>query len=257
MSQQIPTNVTLGSDAYWALESTKEVLRANVATSKKLFLKTLGQVKKSSGWNWSHYCQGFTRAIIVFLPGNLGRQHSREFRALFLSWVRVRQRQPKGFKTDLIVVTPEESLNRLMNMGCTKEDRNNNSQGERCIIRLYKSLLERKVPDGTIPDPLTQYPRFIDSILCLAEYDGHHYDAVMRSDLDTLLMPGFANWTPPSRETLLVGQGGYGHNNANAHLKYVSEVLGLDIKEGLNELGSTWFGDTGLMVASARPRTTF
>ena len=37
-----------------------------------------------------------------------------------------------------------------------------------------------------------------------------------------------------------------------AHLKYVSEVLGLDIKEGLKGLGSTWFGDTGLMVASAR-----
>ena len=212
MSQQIPANVPLGSDAYWALESTKDILRANVATPRKQFLETLGQVKKSRRRNSSLYHQDFTRAILVFLPGNLGRQHSREFRALFLSWVRVRQVQPNGFKTDLIVVTPEENSKPLSNMGCTKEDRKNSSQGERCVIRLHEPLTERKVPDGTIPDPLKQYKGYIDSMLCLAEYDGHNYDAVMRSDLDAFLMPGFANWTPPSRDTLVVGQGGYGHN---------------------------------------------
>ena len=252
MSKQIPSNVPLGSDAYWALESTREILKGNVATSRKHFLKTLEQVRNSGGWNSNDRQPGFTRAIIVFMPGDLGRQHSREFRALFLSWVRVRQEQPKDFKTDLIVVTPEENLKRLSNVGCSTEVRNSTLQSERCVVRLYTPLLLREVPDSVAADPLTEYKGYIDSMLCLAEYDGYQYDAVMRSDLDAFLMPGFADWTPPSRGTLVVGEGGYGHENANAHLKYVSDVLGLDVKDGLGGLGSTWFGDTGLMVASAR-----
>ena len=252
VSQQVPINVPLGSDAYWALESTRVILKGNVATARKHFLKTLGKVENSGGWNSNDRHSGFTRAVIVFMPGNLGRQHSREFRALFLSWVRVRQEQPKGFKTDLIVVTPEENLKRLSSLGCLTQLRNNSSQSERCVISLYTPLLSRKVPEGATPDPLTEYKGYIDSMLCLAEYAGYEYDAVMRSDLDAFLMPGFADWTPPSRGTLVVGEGGYGHENANAHLKHVSQVLGLDVKDGLMGLGSTWFGDTGLMVASAR-----
>ena len=30
MSQQVPSNVPLGSDAYWALESTRDLLKRNV-----------------------------------------------------------------------------------------------------------------------------------------------------------------------------------------------------------------------------------
>jgi hypothetical protein len=89
-------------------------------------------------------------------------------------------------------------------------------------------------------------------MLCLAEYNGYTYDAVLRSDLDAFLMPGFASWVPPAQDTLVVGTGGYGHVNANAHLAYVSKVLKLDTKEGLQGLGSTWFGITKLMVATAK-----
>ena len=253
MSQQVPSNVPLGSDAYWALESTRDLLKRNVAYARWQFLKTLETVEKSKGWNSKD--GGITRAVIVFMPGDLGRQRSREFRALFLSWIRMRQEQPKSIKTDLVVVTPEENLKRLSNLGCVAAVRNGTEENERCVISLYIPLLSRKVPEGVALDPLTEYKGYIDSMLCLAEYDGYQYDVVMRSDLDAFLMPGFATWIPPSRTTLVVGQGGYGHENAHAHLKYVNEVLGLDMKDGLVRLvglGSTWFGDTGLMVASAR-----
>ena len=252
VSQELPPKVPLGSDAFWALESTRDFLKENVATARQHFLKTLGEVKKYGEWNSTNGQPGFTRAVIVFMPGNLQRPHSRQFRALFLSWVRMRLEQPRSFKTDLIVATPEENLKRLLNVGCTQDIRNNSSQSERCIIRLYQPLIERRVEHFTASDPLTEYDGFVDSVLCLAEFDSYHYDAVMRSDLDTLLMPGFADWTPPSRKTLVVGEGGYGNENANAHLNYVSMVLGLDIKEGLDGVGSTWFGDTRLMVACAR-----
>ena len=247
---QVSNNVPLGSDAYWALESTRDLLKSNVASARKQFLKALEKVEKSKGANSNE--KGFTRAVIVFMPGNLGRQHSREFRALFLSWIRVRQEQPKGFKTDLIVVTPEENLKRLSNLGCSTKSRKSIQDSERCVVRLYMPLLSRKVPESMAQDPLTEYKGYIDSMLCLAEYDGYQYDVVMRSDLDAFLMPGFADWVPPSRTMLVVGEGGYGHENSNAHLRYVSKVLGLDVKDGLLGLGSTWFGDTGLMVASAR-----
>ena len=251
ITHQVPDKVIVGSDAYWALESTQESLRRDVASARKHILQTLERLRERDGQNSKDHGFFYTRAVIVFMPGSLSKQYAREFRALFLSWVRVRQEQRKGFKTDLVVVTPEENLKRLSDLGCTTEVRNNSAQNEGCVISLYTPLLQRKVPDGVAFDPLTKY-KVIDSMLCLAEYVGYEYDAVMRCDLDTFLMPGFADWTPPSQETLVVGRGGYGSKNALAHLKYVSQSLGLDTKDGLINLGSTWFGDTGLMVATAR-----
>ena len=44
-------------------------------------------------------------------------------------------------------------------------------------------------------------------MLSLAEYDGFAYHAVIHSDLDTFLMPGFASWTQPNASTIMVGGG--------------------------------------------------
>jgi hypothetical protein len=112
-------------------------------------------------------------------------------------------------------------------------------------------LANRKIQEGIAPDPLLHY-RATESILCLSEYNGYSYDALLRSDLDAFLMPGFARWVPPAQDTLVVGNGGYGHVNANAHLAHISKVLKLDTKEGLIGLGSTWFGNSKLMVATAK-----
>jgi hypothetical protein len=51
---------------------------------------------------------------------------------------------------------------------------------------------------------------------------------------------------------MAVGRGGYGSKNANAHLKWIMEKkLGL-MDSDLNGLGSTWYGQSELMVATAR-----
>ena len=47
-------------------------------------------------------------------------------------------------------------------------------------------------------------------------------------------------------------EGGYGSENANAHLNFVGRELDLKFSEELSGLGSTWFGETGLMTATAR-----
>ena len=103
-----------------------------------------------------------------------------------------------------------------------------------------------------LSDPLLSYQRYVDVMLSLAEYQGFQYHAIIHSDLDTFLMPGFASWTQPNPSILIVGHGGYGSENANYHLKFVSKELGLNITKGLNGLGSTWFGESKLMAATAR-----
>jgi hypothetical protein len=89
-------------------------------------------------------------------------------------------------------------------------------------------MYQLKTPPGVAPDPLHAYKPYIDSILCLAKYEGFGYDAVPRRDLDTFIFPGFDSWVPLGRETLFVGRGGYGNKNANANLAYVSRILQLD-----------------------------
>jgi hypothetical protein len=48
----------------------------------------------------------------------------------------------------------------------------------------------------------------------------------------------------------MTGQGGYGSKNAELHLKYVAKQLGLTYN-GMGGLGSTWYGNAELMVATA------
>ena len=51
---------------------------------------------------------------------------------------------------------------------------------------------------------------------------------------------------------MMVGEGGYGSVNANAHLQWIA-VKRLGLKDtGLRGLGSTWYGPSGLMIAAAK-----
>ena len=51
---------------------------------------------------------------------------------------------------------------------------------------------------------------------------------------------------------MAVGQGGYGSKNANGHLKWIAEKEFELIDSGLFNLGSTWYGQAEVMVATAR-----
>ena len=77
-SQQVPGSVSLGSDAYWALESSRASLRGSVASAQKHLLKTIGQMKREDGWDSEDDpTPVFTRAVIVYMP-NLSRD-SRQY----------------------------------------------------------------------------------------------------------------------------------------------------------------------------------
>jgi hypothetical protein len=51
---------------------------------------------------------------------------------------------------------------------------------------------------------------------------------------------------------MYVGQGGYGSKNANGHLKWIAEKEFELIDSGLTDLGSTWYGQFEVMMATAR-----
>jgi len=55
---------------------------------------------------------------------------------------------------------------------------------------------------------------------------------------------------PRNFSALAVGLGGYGSKNAELHLRYVSKQLNLKYGN-MGGLGSTWYGNTELMVATA------
>ena len=77
-SQQVPGSVSLGSDAYWALESSRASLRGSVASAQKHLLKIIGQMKREDGWDSDDDpTRVFTRAVIVYMP-NLSRD-SRQY----------------------------------------------------------------------------------------------------------------------------------------------------------------------------------
>ncbi|KAF4692194.1 hypothetical protein FOZ60_013935 [Perkinsus olseni] len=177
-----------------------------------------------------------TRAVMAFLPA------TPPLRFPLSEFARLR--------TDFVIFTTGKGKEFARRLGCTNEPRTFAKEPSRCIIVDYVPLEDRLAPHGEPDDPLRDYTAYVDCMLTIAEYQGYEYDYVLRTDLDAFLMPGFADWTPKSRNQLVVGWGGYSSKNAELHLKYVTETLGLRDK-GLTSLGSTWYGNLRLFKASA------
>ena len=80
MAHQTPHyNVSLGSDAYWALESTRVSLRRSVAFERKRLLQLLVRMNKMGKLNSKDHSTVHTRAVIVLMPG---RRFNRKLFAL-------------------------------------------------------------------------------------------------------------------------------------------------------------------------------
>jgi len=72
----------------------------------------------------------------------------------------------------------------------------------------------------------------------------------IKSKAYILILKGMADWIPTNHSALHTGHGGYGSKNAGEHLKYVSKKLDLSYNN-IEGLGSTWYGNAELMVATA------
>ncbi|KAF4725543.1 hypothetical protein FOZ62_024232 [Perkinsus olseni] len=236
----------VGSPNYWKLDEGRDILKSRVTEAAA----SLGAVVGDFGEPRDFRANTTTRAVMAFLPTTPPPHFRRELRALYLSWIFMRSSESDHIRTDLVIFTAEEGKQLAKGIGCSSEPRRTAEEASRCIIVDYVPLEDRLTPHGEPDDPLRDYTAYVDCMLTIAEYQGYEYDYVLRTDLDTFLMPGFADWIPKSRNQLVVGWGGYSSKNAELHLKYVTETLGLRDK-GLTSLGSTWYGNLRLFKASA------
>ena len=189
-----------------------------------------------------------TRGIAVYFPASEAQQE-KELKGLLLSIAHMRTSQPSSMKTDLVVFTPPRGYKFAKSIGCTEEKRTSFDDPERCVIVQHIPLSERP----GVNDPLLSYKRYLDSVLMVAEYkDYNSYDYLMKSDMDTFVVPAFADWRLPQGKIIATGRGGYGHPNANGRLSYIMKTTFGMRDEGRHNIGTTWYGSPAVLVAACQ-----
>ena len=247
-SFDVSPGIELGSDAYYALTSTRKRLINEVQNTNNALqdeLKIFSATSLSS--------EKTARALMGYLPPN-DEKFISELKWFYLSIGKMRSTQPENIKTDLIIFTESSYADFVASeFKCKRTLRTSFADPQSCIVIAHVPLKNRKTRLGEPQPPLVEYANYIDSMLVLAEFPTRSaYDFLLRSDLDTFVTPGFSNWTLPSDVAIAVGSGGYGSENANRHLSWTMvEKLGLK-DEGLKGLGSTWYGRSSVMIAAAK-----
>ena len=127
-------DLKLESESFWHLEWVRKKLKERV----QMAVKKLQRVQRGSqNWTSQSLPSIFTRASMIYLPPDSAgqvKQFGREFRAFFTSWIIMRTRQPKNFRTDLIVASTEDKLTQLKAMGCQPDMRTTAKDEDRCIV---------------------------------------------------------------------------------------------------------------------------
>ncbi|KAF4659335.1 hypothetical protein FOL47_007619 [Perkinsus chesapeaki] len=239
---------SITSAEYWKLQQGRDILKSQVADAAAHLDDTVAQL---AGLNSLHSNITTTRAVMAYMPTTAPPRFQRELRALYLSWLLVLVKEPVDIRTDLVIFTSARGQQVAEEIGCTSMPRSDASETGRCILIKYTPLQDRQLYSKEPSDPLLEYTSYIDCMLTMSEYNGFEYDYALRTDLDTFLMPGFTDWLPIGRTQLIVGWGGYASKNANLHLQYVAQTLGLRSAQGLTSLGSTWYGNLKLFRATA------
>ena len=236
-----------GSRSYYALDHVREELRGNVIEANELLTDAItASVAKER--------VQISRAAAVYIPPG-EKSFLEELKWFYLSMAIVRRNQPADLKTDLLVFTSPGSPAMALaeSLGCTATKRTSFADPERCTVIEYVGLAARV----NSTDPLRAYWRYVDSVNILAEYkDYGSYDYLLRTDVDTFLTPGFANWKLPDGVTIATGHGGYGSPNVDARLQWISKVqFGFTESVHVRNIGSTWYGDAAVVVALAQLST--
>lgn len=214
-----------------------------------------------------------TRGVIVYFPYDKRKNFLPEFKWLYRSWVEIQKREPKKWRTDLIVFT-EKTFQTFKNLNCTFNNRRKSSLDKpMCTLHHYIPLKKRNLAQlknvnllnyeylldrlnmfsndknelkpfyRSIKDAIQNYS-YTDSILIA--FDGYNYfqranyDFLIRTDLDVFLAPLFSTWLPKHCNDFNVGRAGYSENFNRNRLRKAALYLGLK-NAGKSNLGSTWY----------------
>ena len=244
----VSSEIEPGSDAFYALPST----RKNLIDEAKQADRELQQALLTAGEPLDS-SRVMTRALMGYLPPTEERFMS-ELKWFYLSIGYMRSTQPANMKTDLIVFTEPSNVDKVVaEFNCLRTYRTSASDPEACIVIAHVPLKHREVRAGDAKPPLVEYSNYVDSMLILAEFPTDSaYEMLLRSDLDTFVTPGFSDWNLTGKFVIATGSGGYGSENVNRHLSWtMTQRLGLK-DEGLIGLGSTWYGRSSVMIATAK-----
>ena len=241
VDDKITVDIQIGSREYFTLQHVKSEIVKSVAEANRKLQSALMNIASSASLNKS-------RAIMIYLPPNLPN-FEREVKAMYLSIAVMRSTQPVHIKTDFVIFTSPDNFNFPLSLGCLKSLRTSFQDNESCIVLPHVSLTKR--PNAHL-DPLSDYSNYVDSMLILAEFPQiDAYDYLMRSDSDTFLTPGFADWLLPEGVAVATGKGVYGSTNSNNHLKWIIKTPLKLIDGDIQNIGSTWYGHSAVMVSAA------
>ncbi|KAF4648533.1 hypothetical protein FOL47_003101, partial [Perkinsus chesapeaki] len=143
----------VGSEVYWKTSQGRNRLKADISNS-------------------TNNPDRITRGVFVTLPSTPTAGFLRELRAMLLSWLLIRSRQPDSFRTDLVIATSGRGAEFARELGCTDVGRTNAEGNSSCVIVDYIMLEDRHHPDGDAADPLVSYGTYLNSIMPTAEYEG-------------------------------------------------------------------------------------
>jgi hypothetical protein len=243
----IHTDVIVGTDTYYALPSVREALitriRKRGANLQKAVYESVTTNKTTN----------ISRAILVNFPPD-NEMFSKQLKWLYLSIGEMRNSEPSNIKTDLLIFTHPSHVAKLRSdFSCEEDVRSSFSDPEACHVFPHLPLHLRDIPPKNLDYLLMNYSGVGDSILVMSEFAyGDRYDYLLRTDLDTFVTPGFGPFVLPANVSMAVGSGGYHSRNAALRLKWVAtQKLGLDYHQYEN-VGSTWYGRSRVMIAAAR-----
>lgn len=237
-----------GPQVYFDLDIVKKGLIEDVQNSAKEITSQIGYYSNLVAPGKTN----ITRAIMAYLPPKM-LGFTKQFKSLYLSIAVMRSNQTSNIKTDMLIFSPKDGQDIPLSLGCVREERVSFEEPEKCVVMDHIETKNRPPLEEGVPDPLIKYASYLDSVNILAEYKTENpYDYLMRVDLDTFITPGYAVWLPSNISSIVVGTGGYGSENANNHLRWTAtQKLGLK-DSGLLGLGSTWYGASRLMIATAK-----
>ena len=110
---------------------------------------------------------------------------------------------------------------------------------ERITSQFRHPMLEKYGFDG--------YP-FANHFLAVTEED-NHYDHILLTDVDTLLLPRFSGFTP---DTFITGRGGYSNDYNYDRLVRFGKSHGYSRTGRYRQLHSTWYGAAHLVTKCSR-----
>ncbi|CAF1147356.1 unnamed protein product [Adineta ricciae] len=206
------------------------------------------------------------RAILIFYPSTQESHYLPEVRWLYRSWLEMMKVESKEWRTDFIIYTEYYSSS-LQQLGCVlNEVRMDDTEPPQCRVFPYLRISNRTINSITQRQTVfassgkseffqintarsielyreMQKYGYIDSVNIIAEAypTFQYYDFILKTDIDVFITKQFAKYTPVTKNTFLVGLGGYSTQFNTRRLGRVARDMNWH-HPNITNIGSTWYG---------------